>query len=144
MDVLKEVHMIHFLMQHELWTAVVVYWIFSAAVSGLPVPAANDQAWYVWLYSFCHTIAGNISNVVGNKIPGLKIPPFAVLTPLVLAVTACTAHYTVHPGALNKPDGCPQTQKKVWTSSSGSSTRRAQAGLRIATRPNRTCPPIAI
>jgi len=96
--------MIHFLMQHEFWTAVVAYWIFSAAVSGLPAPAANDQAWYVWLYSFCHTIAGNISNVVGNKIPGLKIPPFAVLTPLVLAVTACTAHYTVHPGALNKVD----------------------------------------
>ena len=57
------------------------------------------------IVSATQTIAGNISNVVGSKIPGLKIPPFAVLTPLVLvALTACTAHYAVHPGALNKAD----------------------------------------
>jgi hypothetical protein len=69
------------LMEHQSWTAVVIYWIFSAAVSGMPEPASRDKAWYLWLYRFCHTIAGNLSTVLGRRIPGLKIPPFAVILP---------------------------------------------------------------
>ncbi|HEY2382500.1 MAG TPA: hypothetical protein VGK48_15095 [Terriglobia bacterium] len=55
------------LMQHQIWVVVVIYWIFSAAVSAMPEPApcrawasrpepaSNGGAGYLWLYRFCHT-----------------------------------------------------------------------------------------
>ena len=58
--------------EHQFWTAVVIYWIFSAAVSSMPDPASNGGSGYLWLYRFLHTIAGNITTAFGNKIPGLK------------------------------------------------------------------------
>ena len=101
-----------FLMQHQFWAAVGIYWIFSAAVSSMPDPGANGSPGYVWLYRFLHTTAGNITTALltaaryracassGSKIPGLKtlIP---LLVPLLLSTAACAAHYTIHPGALN-------------------------------------------
>jgi len=41
--------MFEFVIQHQFWTAVVIYWIFSAAVSSTPNPAANGNAAYLWL-----------------------------------------------------------------------------------------------
>jgi hypothetical protein len=64
----------------------------------------KNQTLCVWLYDFCHTIAGNILTVFTTKFPGLRIPPFAILIPAALALPACAAHYNVHPGALNKAD----------------------------------------
>ena len=97
--------MINFLLQHQFWTAVAIYWIFSAAVSSLPEPAANAQAGYFWLYRFLHSIAGNITTAFGNRIPGLKaIVPVLLLSALALPLQACAAHYAVHPGALNTVD----------------------------------------
>jgi hypothetical protein len=98
--------MIEFLMQHQFWAAVAMYWIFSAAVSAMPEPGAGGNPGYLWLYRFLHTTAGNISTALGGKIPGLKplIPPLLLL-PVVLAMPACAAaHYTIHPGALNTTD----------------------------------------
>src|SRR6266567_2289992 len=74
--------MFEFILQHQFWAAVGVYWVFSAAVSALPKP--NGNAFYLWLYQFMHTVAGNITTVFpeaarfracasrGGKIPGLK------------------------------------------------------------------------
>jgi hypothetical protein len=97
--------MIQFLIQHQFWVAVGLYWIFSAAISAMPEPKANDVAGYLWLYRFLHTTAGNLTTAFGGKIPGLRpfIPP-VLLLPLLLPATACAAIYTVHPGALNPTD----------------------------------------
>ena len=64
--------MFEFVIEHQFWTAVVIYWIFSAAVSSMPEPGANSNPCYLWLYSFLHSLAGNITTVFGTKIPGLK------------------------------------------------------------------------
>jgi len=97
--------MTQFFMQHQFWAAVILYWIFSAAVSGMPEPDPKGNGGYAWLYRFVHTIAGNITTAFNGRIPGLKplIPP-ALLLPVVLAATACAAHYTVHPGAVSTGD----------------------------------------
>lgn len=72
--------MIQFILQHQFWSAIVAYWIYSAAVSAMPDPkeasaAIQQQAAhqiYAWLYQFLHTIAGNLTTAFGNKIPGVK------------------------------------------------------------------------
>src|SRR5436309_16068162 len=38
--------------EHQFWTAVVIYWMFSAAVSSMPEPAPNGSAAYLWFYRF--------------------------------------------------------------------------------------------
>lgn len=96
--------MIPFLLQHQFWAAVVAYWLFSAAISAMPEPDSNDSPGYLWLYRFLHTTAGNITTVFGSRIPGMKVIAGILLLPLVFSTTACAAHYTVHPGALNTAD----------------------------------------
>src|SRR5213593_573888 len=108
--------MFELLTEHQFWTAVVIYWIFSAAVSSMPDPASNGSSGYLWLYRFLHTIAGNITTAFseaaryragaarGSKIPGLKTFTTLLVALLAAATSACVARYTLHPGALNKPD----------------------------------------
>ena len=96
--------MIEFLLQHQFWVAVAIYWIFSAAVSSMPEPAPDGSAGYLWLYRFLHTTAGNITTALGTRIPGFKIVGPLLLAPLVFPMAACAAHYTIHPGALNVAD----------------------------------------
>jgi hypothetical protein len=97
--------MTHFVIQHQFWAAVILYWIFSAAVSAMPEPDPKGNGGYAWLYRFVHTIAGNITTAFNGRIPGLKplIPP-VLLIPIVLAASSCAARYTVHPGTLNAGD----------------------------------------
>lgn len=97
--------MFEFLFQHQFWTAVVLYWIFSAAVSSMPEPPSNGSEVYLWFYRFCHTSAGNIATAFGSKIPGLKaLVPVLMIPLLLVSTTACAAHYVIHPGAANKTD----------------------------------------
>ena len=93
--------MFEFVTQHQFWTAVVIYWIFSAAVSSMPEPASNGSPGYLWLFRFLHSIAGNITTAFGSKIPGLKTFVLVLTIPLMLATPACAARYTIHPGALS-------------------------------------------
>jgi hypothetical protein len=96
--------MIEFLLQHQFWVAVGIYWIFSAAVSSMPEPEAGGSRAYLWLYRFLHTTAGNLTTALGARIPGLKIVGLLLLAPLVFTTAACAARYTIHPGALNVAD----------------------------------------
>src|SRR5713226_9124635 len=96
--------MIEFLVQHQFWAAVASYWMFSAAVSAMPEPGASGSPGYLWLYRFLHTTAGNITTVLGSRIPGLRTMAVLLLLPVVLSTTACAAHYTVHPGSVNTAD----------------------------------------
>ena len=102
--------------EHQFWTAVVIYWIFSAAVSSIikaspwraratrPEPGPNGSPAYLWFYRFLHSIAGNITTAFGSKIPGVKTMTVILLIPILLSVSACRAHYPIHPGALNMAD----------------------------------------
>ena len=102
--------------EHQFWTAVVIYWIFSAAVSPIikaspwrarasrPEPGPNGSPAYLWFYRFLHSIAGNITTAFGSKIPGVKTMTVILLIPILLSVSACRAHYAIHPGALNTAD----------------------------------------
>src|SRR5213594_4467358 len=90
--------------EHQFWTAVVIYWMFSAAVSSMPEPAPNGSPAYLWFYRFLHSIAGNITTAFGGKIPGVKTMTVILLIPILLSVSACRAHYPIHPGALNMAD----------------------------------------
>jgi len=40
--------MFEFVTQHQFWPAVVIYWIFSAAVSSMPEPNSNGNPGYLW------------------------------------------------------------------------------------------------
>ena len=70
----------------------------------MPDPGAGGSPGYLWLFRFLHTVAGNITTAFGSKIPGLKTVVSLLLIPLLFTTTACAAHYTVHPGALNMTD----------------------------------------
>jgi len=97
--------MLEFVRQHQFWIAVAAYWVFSAAVSSLPEPAGGTGSpAYLWLYRFCHTLAGNLTTAVGNKVPGGKIVVSIAIIVLLASPMACAARYAVHPGALNVTD----------------------------------------
>lgn len=66
--------MIHLLQAHPFWSAVVGYWIFSAAVNALDPPTDKSSEGYKWVYKFLNRLSGNIFNTFGDKIPGLKTP----------------------------------------------------------------------
>ena len=93
--------------EHQFWTAVVIYWMFSAAVSSMPEPAPNGSSGYLWFFRFLHSIAGNITTAFGGKIPGVKTITVILLIPVLLSASACRAHYAIHPGALNVADSVP-------------------------------------
>src|SRR4051794_20117781 len=67
-------------------------------------PAAQGSPIYLWLYRLLNTIAGKLTTASGSRVPGLKIPPLLALAPVLVLLPACTAHYSIHPGALNKTD----------------------------------------
>src|SRR6516225_5776202 len=96
--------MINFLLQHQFWVAVGLYWIFSAAISAMPEPKPDGSPGYLWLYRFLHTTAGNLTTAFGNRIPGIKPFILLLLVPIVFSTTACAAHYRIHPGAVNATD----------------------------------------
>ncbi len=114
--------MFEFVVQHQLWTAVAIYWVYSAAVSSMPDPR-QWQSGLSWLYRFCHTVAGNITTAFlgryracaaflgryracASRGSRTRVNRLGLvwIAPLLLWTSACAAHYTVHPGALSKTD----------------------------------------
>jgi len=69
----------------------------------MPDPASNSTPGYLWLYRFCHTVAGNLTTVFGRRIPGASSLIVLALA-LLLPASACTPRYLIHPGALNSGD----------------------------------------
>lgn len=58
-----------FVLAHWTYFLLGGYWVFSAAVSAMPDPMPNGGQGYLWAFRFLHTIAGNLSTVIGTKIP---------------------------------------------------------------------------
>ncbi|HZU09051.1 MAG TPA: hypothetical protein VFA02_04055 [Pseudacidobacterium sp.] len=50
------------------WIGVGVLWIFSAAVSAMDAPRADDSRFYRWLYRFTHLLAANLDRAFGATI----------------------------------------------------------------------------
>jgi hypothetical protein len=88
--------MLAFIMQHQVWAGIIGYWLFNALVGALPDLTSSSGPAYSTVYRFLHTLAGNLSNAFGNKIPGLKALGivFLILC-LGFTSTACT------PSAIN-------------------------------------------
>src|SRR5436309_2029836 len=119
--------MFELLTEHQFWTAVVIYWIFSAAVSSMPNPAGNGSSGYLWLYRFLHTIAGNITTAFreaahyragasrGSKIPGLKTFTLLLVALLAAATSACAVRYTRTCGAPHYRRISNLTTLSFWT-----------------------------
>jgi len=107
--------MFELLTEHQFWTAVVIYWIFSAAVSSMPDPAGNGSSGYLWLYRFLHTIAGNITTAFGSRIPGLKTFTLLLVALLAAATSACAARYTRTCGAPHYRRISNLTTLSFWT-----------------------------
>ena len=82
--------MINFLLQNQFWVALVLYWIFSAAISALPEPKPKGSPGYLWLYRFLHTTAGNLTTAF-SRLPCMKPFILLLLVPLMLSTTACAA-----------------------------------------------------
>jgi hypothetical protein len=109
--------MLAFVIQHQFWVAVVLSWIFSAAVSSMPDPGPDASPVYAWLFRFLHTIAGNITTAFANKFSGTKMLILLITIPLIVSSSACAAiHYTVHPGA-HRPNSLRTSSSglKHWT-----------------------------
>ena len=108
--------MIEFVLQHQFWTAVAVYWGFSAAVWTMSEPNVRGRR-------LLHATAGNISTDLGCRIQGFKIVGPLLLPPLFLVTAACAGRYYVHPGALNLSDLATVDASRATISSSSRSRR---------------------
>ena len=131
--------MFTFVMQHQFWAAVILYWIFSAAVSAMPEITPDGSPVYLWLFRFLHSIAGNITTVFGSKIPGFKTPVLVLLLPLLLSVSAAACvprPYIPHPGALNQTDSVTYDTLMI----AGTAIDNARADYQAGRLPDSTKP----
>lgn len=64
-------NMLHWIEAHQVISTVIIYWVFSAAVSNMPKPSETGDGFYHWFYGFSHDIlqfaAGSIM-----RIPGIR------------------------------------------------------------------------
>lgn len=45
------------------------YFLFSAIVSGMPEPVPSSGVFYRWAYQSLHVLSGDLSTVLGSRIP---------------------------------------------------------------------------
>jgi hypothetical protein len=56
---------------HPTITWMALYFLFSAVVSGMPVPTEKSSLGYTWFFHSSHLLAGNLQTVVATKYPAL-------------------------------------------------------------------------
>lgn len=49
--------------------ALLLYYFFSAVVSGMPEPTASSGPAWRWAYSSLHILAGDLSQMIGSRAP---------------------------------------------------------------------------
>jgi hypothetical protein len=60
---------------HPTWWTLGAYYLFSNAVSSMPMPDATSGKFYGWLFKFFNGLAANVSRAWAGKIPvGDAIP----------------------------------------------------------------------
>lgn len=50
---------------------IVLFWVFSAVVGGMPEPAAGTSSGYLWAYNSLHILAGNLKTAFAAKFPNI-------------------------------------------------------------------------
>lgn len=63
--------------QHTI--AIMIAWyVYNSAIQALPRPTETSRAWYVWMYSFTHLLAGNLALFANPRnFPRTATPPEA-------------------------------------------------------------------
>ena len=61
--------MLNSIMSHPTLWALGAWWVFSAAISSLPMPTASNSPFYTWFFGFAHTLSGSIGRVMAMKYP---------------------------------------------------------------------------
>ena len=60
--------MFNFIQTHGA-DALILFYVFSAIVSGMPEPTADkSNTVYVWAYHTLHTLAGDLSRYIGSRV----------------------------------------------------------------------------
>jgi hypothetical protein len=54
----------------HLYVVFFTYYVFSNAVSALPLPDTESSKLYGWFFKFMNGLAANISRATAGKIPG--------------------------------------------------------------------------
>lgn len=68
------VHVIHHGQDYFIIITLVIYFIYSAIVSGMPTPqeaGLEKSVFYVWAYNSLHILSGNLSNLARIAMPSL-------------------------------------------------------------------------
>jgi hypothetical protein len=55
-----------FVAQHDIWDTIILFWIISAAINGLPEPDDHSSAFYRWFYVFATTIVGHLHDAMNR------------------------------------------------------------------------------
>lgn len=66
-----EHEIIQFFERHQVMVTLILYWFFSAIVSGMPSPKADSSLGYQWAFGALHTMAGAVGRVMAAKFPRL-------------------------------------------------------------------------
>ena len=59
----------HWISTHQLIFGVGLYYVFSNAVQGLPVPDEKSSKKYRWFFVFGHGLAGNVKYALSKAAP---------------------------------------------------------------------------
>ena len=62
--------MIHWVQTHGI-ESLIIFWVFSAAVSSMPNPKEGEQGFYAWLYRFTHELLQFAAGAI-NRIPAVR------------------------------------------------------------------------
>ena len=54
----------------HLYVLFLIYYVFSNAISALPLPDQTSGKFYAWVFKFLNGLAANISRAAAGKIPG--------------------------------------------------------------------------
>lgn len=57
---------------HGYLELLIVWYLFSNAVSSLPVPKPEGNPFYLWAFTFLHGIAGNIGTLMKELRPAAQ------------------------------------------------------------------------
>lgn len=55
--------------------SIMLYWVFSAVVSGMPDPTSSSSVTYTWAHRSLHILAGNLTSAVQSRYASLLPPP---------------------------------------------------------------------
>ena len=54
--------------QHPTISAVIGYYVVSAAIGAMPAPQAGDSRWYLFLFKFLNTLGGNLTRAFNTAV----------------------------------------------------------------------------